>query len=116
MRMLQVAGGNSESDVLIGHRQLATQSTGFSAPLGRGIEHLILDFANRRKQGGRRRFHIDMTGGAHCGTTAFRNDSDDIRTKSRSEEHTSELQTLMRTSYAVFCLNKKTKTNKIQTT
>src|SRR3546814_6286301 len=28
----------------------------------------------------------------------------------RSEEHTSELQSLMRTSYAVFCL--KTKTNK----
>src|SRR3546814_6843050 len=28
---------------------------------------------------------------------------------SRSEEHTSELQSLMRTSYAVFCLNKKQK-------
>src|SRR3546814_2438095 len=27
----------------------------------------------------------------------------------RSEEHTSELQSLMRTSYAVFCLKKKTK-------
>src|SRR3546814_3312522 len=31
----------------------------------------------------------------------------------RSEEHTSELQSLMRISYAVFCLKKKTKTNKI---
>src|SRR3546814_7187017 len=29
---------------------------------------------------------------------------------SRSEEHTSELQSLMRISYAVFCLNKKTET------
>src|SRR3546814_3859961 len=29
--------------------------------------------------------------------------------KRRSEEHTSELQSLMRTSYAVFCLKKKTK-------
>src|SRR3546814_3674304 len=28
-------------------------------------------------------------------------------TRQRSEEHTSELQSLMRTSYAVFCLNKK---------
>src|SRR3546814_1370462 len=28
----------------------------------------------------------------------------------RSEEHTSELQSLMRTSYAVFCLKKKKKT------
>src|SRR3546814_7455996 len=27
----------------------------------------------------------------------------------RSEEHTSDLQSLMRTSYAVFCLKKKTK-------
>src|SRR3546814_8268522 len=32
----------------------------------------------------------------------------------RSEEHTSELQSLMRISYAVFCLKKKTKI--IQTT
>src|SRR3546814_7741690 len=30
---------------------------------------------------------------------------------SRSEEHTSELQSLMRNSYAVFCLKKKTTTN-----
>src|SRR3546814_8427225 len=29
---------------------------------------------------------------------------------SRSEEHTSELQSLMRTSYAVFCLKKKSNT------
>src|SRR3546814_5432417 len=29
-------------------------------------------------------------------------------TRPRSEEHTSELQSLMRTSYAVLCLNKKT--------
>src|SRR3546814_8135253 len=30
-------------------------------------------------------------------------------TNARSEEHTSELQSLMRISYAVFCLKKKTK-------
>src|SRR3546814_5226121 len=33
-------------------------------------------------------------------------------TAARSEEHTSELQSLMRISYAVFCLKKKTKNNK----
>src|SRR3546814_9545967 len=33
----------------------------------------------------------------------------------RSEEHTSELQSLMRISYAVFCLKKK-KTTKVHTT
>src|SRR3546814_2400089 len=32
----------------------------------------------------------------------------------RSEEHTSELQSLMRTSYAVFCLKKKHKPQKSQ--
>src|SRR3546814_8021660 len=32
---------------------------------------------------------------------------------SRSEEHTSELQSLMRISYAVFCLKKKTNNKKI---
>src|SRR3546814_5182351 len=31
----------------------------------------------------------------------------------RSEEHTSELQSLMRISYAVFCLTKKKKTTQI---
>src|SRR3546814_2535781 len=32
----------------------------------------------------------------------------DMATSVRSEEHTSELQSLMRISYAVFCLKKKT--------
>src|SRR3546814_7967219 len=32
-----------------------------------------------------------------------------LRLKGRSEEHTSELQSLMRNSYAVFCLKKKKK-------
>src|SRR3546814_4224005 len=32
-------------------------------------------------------------------------------TRKRSEEHTSELQSLMRHSYAVFCLTKKKHTN-----
>src|SRR3546814_3862441 len=34
-----------------------------------------------------------------------------LRQVSRSEEHTSELQSLMRISYAVFCLKKKNKTH-----
>src|SRR3546814_5296720 len=45
-------------------------------------------------------------------------DEDDLRAAvgvgpgGRSEEHTSELQSLMRISYAVFCLTKKTLYNK----
>src|SRR3546814_1652574 len=37
----------------------------------------------------------------------------DLRRGTRSEEHTSELQSLMRTSYAVFCLKKKTYTTSL---
>src|SRR3546814_2318020 len=39
-------------------------------------------------------------------------DADVVGDVQRSEEHTSELQSLMRISYAVFCLKKKTKGNK----
>src|SRR3546814_11606368 len=37
---------------------------------------------------------------------------DEFLADKRSEEHTSELQSLMRISYAVFCLKKKKKTRK----
>src|SRR3546814_9738305 len=43
------------------------------------------------------------------GTTAI-----NINRRGRSEEHTSELQSLMRNSYAVFCLKKKTNRQRIR--
>src|SRR3546814_10877939 len=42
---------------------------------------------------------------------SLRDDGFSSRLTQRSEEHTSELQSLMRISYAVFCLKKKTTTN-----
>src|SRR3546814_8530964 len=52
----------------------------------------------------------------HCPTVPFRKISTSCcwgsrpgKSTIRSEEHTSELQSLMRKSYAVFCLKKKTK-------
>src|SRR3546814_2050178 len=51
------------------------------------------------------RGEIGFIGGSHC------LDDDLPRFAGRSEEHTSELQSLMRTSYAVFCLKKKKNTN-----
>src|SRR3546814_2108859 len=42
------------------------------------------------------------------------NDWLSLRSNSRSEEHTSELQSLMRISYAVFCLKKKNTATKQQ--
>src|SRR3546814_5976236 len=44
----------------------------------------------------------DRSGGGRCRRTA-------VDQPDRSEEHTSELQSLMRISYAVFCLKKKKK-------
>src|SRR3546814_2580014 len=47
----------------------------------------------------------------------WRNQGRAHRPRRRSEEHTSELQSLMRNSYAVFCLKKKKKyTNQNKTT
>src|SRR3546814_4635149 len=45
-----------------------------------------------------------------AGFDEFPKDTDGFL-KLRSEEHTSELQSLMRISYAVFCLKKKTSTD-----
>src|SRR3546814_3933571 len=45
--------------------------------------------------------------GAEPGGGAFVGENTAIDADRRSEEHTSELQSLMRNSYAVFCLNKK---------
>src|SRR3546814_2448025 len=56
--------------------------------------HCIADFAQRSRQ----RLALFPCQG-------FR---DPVTIAERSEEHTSELQSLMRTSYAVFCLKKKT--------
>src|SRR3546814_9801537 len=39
----------------------------------------------------------------------IRNQPSSVHSTGRSEEHTSELQSLMRISYAVFCLKKKKK-------
>src|SRR3546814_17163803 len=47
----------------------------------------------------------ELPDGTQIGDAATRDSGRD-----RSEEHTSELQSLMRISYAVFCLKKKTKT------
>src|SRR3546814_9318422 len=42
-------------------------------------------------------------------------DTQTVLVERRSEEHTSELQSLMRISYAVFCLKKKKESNLIST-
>src|SRR3546814_7571478 len=50
-----------------------------------------------------------------CRRAAYFPASRSVRIRTRTEEHTSELQSLMRISYAVFCFKKK-QTNKIHNT
>src|SRR3546814_18671781 len=56
----------------------------------------------------------DGTDGAACPAVGQEGHSARHGGFRRSEEHTSELQSLMRISYAVFCLNKKNNTNTSQ--
>src|SRR3546814_8133157 len=51
----------------------------------------------------------------HCGAAARADPAVDEHGLARSEEHTSELQSLMRISYAVFCLKTKKNTSTIPT-
>src|SRR3546814_2037350 len=50
--------------------------------------------------------------GAATGTATRMKACQRVAPSTRSEEHTSELQSLMRISYAVFCLKKKNKTDR----
>src|SRR3546814_3341390 len=57
---------------------------------------------------------FEVTAGGMAWTLPL--DTDPVALHRRSEEHTSELQSLMRISYAVFCLKKKTTNNTTTTT
>src|SRR3546814_8431387 len=56
--------------------------------------------------------NVPASEGGHADTSSQEVKDAVIQSKfgTRSEEHTSELQSLMRISYAVFCLKKKKKT------
>src|SRR3546814_1425469 len=81
-------------------------------PLVRQPEALSVDFHEWRRRSRRREwpFGDQPADRLHC---RLRDQLLDHRQRNlleqRSEEHTSELQSLMRISYAVFCLKKKNK-------
>src|SRR3546814_8979393 len=72
-----------------------------------GSERIAIRLANRWVQMGRR---VSL----YCGTEQGQARALVGPGVARSEEHTSELQSLMRISYAVFCLKKKQKNTKKQ--
>src|SRR3546814_8220881 len=65
------------------------------------IEERYADDLTGKVQPGRTLAALDHCCVGHCGPGAW------PVARTRSEEHTSELQSLMRISYAVFCLKKK---------
>src|SRR3546814_3059090 len=87
---------NIHLGVLVGNHQ-----QGF-ADLEFGVADAILRIENARAGfDGAESFLVELDGGG--GALGAEIDFDFLR----SEEHTSELQSLMRISYAVFCLKKK---------
>src|SRR3546814_3857141 len=110
-----------------------------SCALVTGVQTCALPISGRRRSGGGSRCEVTLLPGPHpraglphrvtCvrGQCVLRSvlrrtaEADNQRVMTinaaphamRSEEHTSELQSLMRISYAVFCLKKKTKNNYI---
>src|SRR3546814_7147849 len=101
---MRISDGSSDvcsSDLRIGEvfdtRITGVQSFGFFATImGLGGDGLVPVSTL-----GRERFRYEEAAQALVG-------------ESRSEEHTSELQSLMRISYAVFCLKKKTTTKTLR--
>src|SRR3546814_7187436 len=73
-----------------------------------GPAELVIEAATEREEVKRAIF---ASVGQHLSDTAILA----TNTSSRSEEHTSELQSLMRSSYAVFCLKKKNTTTNTST-
>src|SRR3546814_4192538 len=71
-----------------------------------------IDQRERRHPGLMRQDNRDMGGepARHAGHRAGEATAGQRRVRMRSEEYTSELQSLMRISYAVFCLKTQTKT------
>src|SRR3546814_5058932 len=100
-----------EADFVLGHCGfliLSDRTKTLSAPAGESADNAHGSWPDNRRcfsRGGKSGLRR-----ARCQVTPGRREPTESATENRprSEEHTSELQSLMRISYAVFCLKKKT--------
>src|SRR3546814_5233507 len=97
---------------LVAYDGLMLEATGFGRPIGSGARVIAADGRAARAEvvgfRGDRTLLMALDGdAAHASGARVEPDSSGGM---RSEEHTSELQSLMRISYAVFCLKKKNQT------
>src|SRR3546814_10204028 len=111
-RSLALAGVDDEEPLLlrlVGQHLLARGLALLRLLVGAGVDvvfaQLCHDAATSNLPGGRR-LNVFSSAAAELERGRHR-----PRSCARSEEHTSELQSLMRNSYAVFCLKQKTNYN-----
>src|SRR3546814_2519057 len=94
----QAASGESDVDIVVRSRSRLRHLQGVEA--GAAVDHVIVvtsPIDNRVVPGVAADIVVALSAGERVVAVAA----------GRSEEHTSELQSLMRISYAVFCLKKK---------
>src|SRR3546814_9026630 len=114
--MLRPPPRSTRSDTLFPYRTLVRSHRVIETER-RGMQGLAAEAGQRRLGGFRQRDLLQAASAAIAGVAdqriaaAGHVDADLMRAAglepARSEEHTSELQSLMRISYAVFCLKKK---------
>src|SRR3546814_4244683 len=86
-----------------------SQNSGLSPiPVHQSRHQRMMPTAHRAKRRGRKKVLVAAGGSALSALDELKC-GEAVVGLSRSEEHTSELQSLMRISYAVFCLTKKKK-------
>src|SRR3546814_1053586 len=103
MRISDWSSDVCSSDLQAGALGLAVQRL---VHLAEGRHHLV-EVLGRDADAGVRYLDDDALRALHAGRAGRASRPDNRRLQQRSEEHTSELQSLMRISYAVFCLKKK---------
>src|SRR3546814_4712333 len=112
--MLRRPPGSTLTDTLFPYTTLFR--SGLAIHAANGEDHVLpaLDRRRRAEHHGQRQHFLGL--GAHRLRHVAQHDARGLRfdldgERARSEEHPSELQSLLRISYAVFCLKKKTNTN-----
>src|SRR3546814_5055201 len=113
LETMQVAhAGPRHVGRLVAHDGGMLEVTGFNRPMGSGARVIAADGTVARAEvvgfrGGRALLVPLDLDAPHENGARVEPDSAANMVQVRSEEHTSELQSLMRISYAVFCLKKK---------
>src|SRR3546814_1504680 len=110
--MIRRPPGSTRTDTLFPYTTLFRSPDPLGGLGGAGQRGLLLAREDRGEASARRSGLsglLELGAGERAGAASVREADGADAAADRSEEHTSELQSLMRISYAVFCLKKKKK-------